>query len=96
LDEKIDNLIYEMQLRINNHDDIVVEWIPYNQFNNIKKIGKGGFATVYSAVWVDGSLNYYKYKIEYKRTPNKEVALKELYNSQNIASEFLNEVWIFP
>jgi serine/threonine protein kinase len=23
----------------------------YNQFSNIKEIGKGGFATVYSATW---------------------------------------------
>ncbi|GES87798.1 kinase-like domain-containing protein [Rhizophagus clarus] len=29
---------------------MVVEWIPYNQFINIKEIGEGGFATVYSAV----------------------------------------------
>ena len=28
-------------------------WIPYNQFSDIKKIGKGGFATVYSAIWKD-------------------------------------------
>ena len=27
------------------------EWIPYNQFNKIKQIGKGDFFTVYSATW---------------------------------------------
>jgi serine/threonine protein kinase len=79
-----------MQLKINNHYDIIVEWIPYNQFNNINEIGKGGFATIYSAIWKDGPL---KYKMELKRTnPNKKVALKCLHNSQNINIEFLNEV----
>ena len=41
--EKIDELIQEMQLKINSKWDIVFEWIPYNQFSNIKEIGKGGF-----------------------------------------------------
>ncbi|CAB4441619.1 unnamed protein product [Rhizophagus irregularis] len=57
VNKEIDNFIQEMQLKINNHDDIVFEWIPYNQFNDIKRIGKGGFATVYSAIWKDGLLN---------------------------------------
>ena len=38
------------------------EWIPYNQFGNIEEIGKGGFATVYSAIWKDGPLGYIRVK----------------------------------
>ena len=49
-----------MQLEINEWDDIVVEWIPYNQFTDIKEIRKGDFETVYSAIWKDGPLHYYK------------------------------------
>ena len=49
--EKIDNFIQEIQLKINEPNSIIFEWIPYNQFNEIKKIGKGGFVTVYSATW---------------------------------------------
>ena len=79
-----------MQLKINGPDDIIFEWIPYNQFNNIKEINKGGFATIYSAIWKSGPLEYRNY--EYIRNQNREVALKCLYNSQNIAIEFLNEV----
>jgi hypothetical protein len=41
---------------------------------------------------MDGPLNYDNNKMEYKRTPNEKVALKCLYNSQNITNEFLNEV----
>src|SRR5436305_2180898 len=58
--EKIDNFIQEMQLKINDRRDIVFEWIPYNQFSDIKEIGRGGFATVYSAIWKDGPLKYYE------------------------------------
>ncbi|GBC03670.1 hypothetical protein RclHR1_05250006 [Rhizophagus clarus] len=28
-----------------------IKWIPHNQFNDIKEIGKNGFSTVYSAIW---------------------------------------------
>ncbi|GBC06849.1 hypothetical protein RclHR1_07090008 [Rhizophagus clarus] len=89
--EKIDDFIQEMQMRINDFNDIIVEWIPYNQFNDIKEIGKGGFSKVYSAIWMDGPLKYDTYSRKYKRIPNKEVALKILNNSQNISKEFLNE-----
>ena len=90
--KKVDNLIQEMQLKINSKKDIIFEWIPYNQFAKIEEIGKGGFAIVYSAIWKDGPLHYDNYKKELKRIPGKEVALKCLFNSQNITNEFLNEV----
>ena len=93
--EKIDNIIQEMQLKINHPQNIVFEWIPYNQFSDIKEIGRGGFATVYSAIWKDGPLKYDYYYKEYTRTsPNQKVASKYLHNSQNINNEFLNEVYM--
>ncbi|RIA94418.1 kinase-like domain-containing protein [Glomus cerebriforme] len=88
--EKIDNFIHEMQLKINNYDDIVIEWILFDQFNDIKEVGEGGFSTVYSAIWKDGPLYYNKF--EWNRDSNKTVALKYLQNSQDITNEFLNEV----
>ncbi|RGB28689.1 kinase-like domain-containing protein, partial [Rhizophagus diaphanus] len=80
-----------MQLKIKSEDDIIFEWIPYNQFNKIEKIGKGGFATVYSAIWKDGPLFY---REKFRRTSgNKKIALKYLLNSsQNINDAFLNEI----
>ncbi|CAB5369457.1 unnamed protein product [Rhizophagus irregularis] len=90
--KKVDAFIQEMQLKINNIHDIIFEWIPYNHFNDIKKIDKGGFAVVYSAIWKDGPLSYYKIKNEWIRESDKKVALKCLNNSQNISDEFLNEV----
>src|SRR5438874_5283589 len=93
--EKIDELIQEMQLKIDKYVDIVFEWIPYNQFSDIKEIGRGGFATVYSAIWKDGQLKYNRDNKEYTRksyNAKQKVALKCLHNSQNITNEFLNEV----
>ena len=91
--EKIDNLIQEMQLKISSQNDIIFEWIPYNQLDSIEEINKGDFATVYSTVWKDGPLHYNNYKEEYSRKSDKIVALKFLHNSQNIINELLiNEV----
>ncbi|UZO16929.1 uncharacterized protein OCT59_008295 [Rhizophagus irregularis] len=90
--EKIDDFVQEMQLKLDSYEDIVFEWIPYNQFNNINEIGKGGFAIVYSANWKDGPLEYFADEKTYKRNdPNRVIALKCLHNSQNITNKFLNE-----
>ena len=69
---------------------MVVEWIPYNQFGDIEEIlGRGGFATVYSAIWKDGQLYYGKDTEEYvKSSPNEKVALKFLHNSQILPMGF--------
>ena len=98
--ENIDNLIQEMQLKIDYYRDIVFEWIPYIQFNDIKELGEDKFSIIYSAIWKDGPLHYnaddaydYNNKYEYARSQrNKKVNLKYLHNSQIITNEFLNEV----
>ncbi|UZO14441.1 uncharacterized protein OCT59_005898 [Rhizophagus irregularis] len=72
-----------------------VEWIPYNQFKDIKEIGRDDSTALYSAIWIDGPLEYNRYssnKKEWIKKPNKKVSLKCLYNSQSITNEFLNEV----
>ena len=81
-----------MQLQINSYNDIVFEWIPYNQFNDIKKIAEDGFAEVYSAIWQDGPLNYISGINNYTRIQDKKIGLECFYNSQNNIDEFLNKV----
>jgi hypothetical protein len=39
-----------MQLKINFLEDIVLEWIPYNQFNDFNEMKKRDFTTVYLAI----------------------------------------------
>ncbi|GBC01922.1 hypothetical protein RclHR1_04390007 [Rhizophagus clarus] len=59
-----------------NKQSETLKWIPYNQFSEITYIVKGGFGEIYKAKW----------KGIY------DVALKKLYNSQDITKVFLNEV----
>jgi hypothetical protein len=82
--EKIDDFIQERLC-----EDIAFEWIPYNQFDQIKETGKNGLITVYSAIWRDGPL-YWNDK--YTRESNKKVALKCLHNLQNPIEFVINEV----
>ncbi|GBB87991.1 hypothetical protein RclHR1_01450019 [Rhizophagus clarus] len=91
--EKIDDLIRDMRLKIDIFDDIIFEWVSYDQFYDIKEISKVDIATaVYSATWKDGPLYYdINEKIYKRRQVNKKVNLKCLDNSQDITYEFLNE-----
>jgi hypothetical protein len=90
--DKIENIIQEMQLKIDNYYNIIFEWIPYNQFDNIKEIRKDGFVAIYLAIWKDGPLHYEEKEKIYKRklySNYKKVILKCL---QNINNQFLKEV----
>ncbi|CAB5392854.1 unnamed protein product [Rhizophagus irregularis] len=58
--EKIDSFIQEKQLEVSYYNDTIFEWVPYNQFNDIKEIGTHDHITVYSAKWKDGPLVYDK------------------------------------
>ncbi|CAB5377781.1 unnamed protein product [Rhizophagus irregularis] len=92
--EKIDDFIQERQLKINNYDGMVLEWIPYIQFNEIKKTGKNGPITVYSAIWKDGPTHYQLGS--YTRKSNKKVALKCLHISQESIDSLINEAKKYP
>ncbi|UZO17122.1 uncharacterized protein OCT59_008483 [Rhizophagus irregularis] len=89
--KKIDDFIQEMQSNIKEDDDIVFEWIPYNQLDNISEINKNDFMTVYSAIWKDGPLYFNCNNLKYTRDSCKEVALKCLHNSQDLIEFVINE-----
>src|SRR5437763_12947308 len=88
---EIDNLIYESQLKA-VHYFKHLEWIPYDRFQDIKLIGEGGFASIFSATWLDG-LPIFDNTTK-KRTGPIRVALKKLKNSKNMEA-FINEVNYF-
>src|ERR1700744_1263701 len=88
---EVDNLIYDSQLKTISYDKNL-EWIPYDRFQDIKSIGEGGFANIYSATWLDGFP--YAKKGSKIRTKPVTVALKKLKNSDNMKA-FINEVKIF-
>ncbi|CAG8732966.1 2765_t:CDS:1, partial [Racocetra fulgida] len=47
IDNDLNKLLIENKYRL--------PWIPYDEFNIVKMIGKGGFAIVYAANWFDKS-----------------------------------------
>src|SRR3954471_23349255 len=71
---------------------LFLELVPFDRFEDIKQIGEGGFAKVYSAKWIDGRSIYTKQRGgSWKKSEPKpiNVALKRLNGSQNISAEYL-------
>src|SRR5581483_930832 len=89
--KQVDSFIQERQerqLEIYPNDKLF-EWIPYNQFNNLKEIGKSDLFMTYSAVWKDGPLYYnHKDKKEWIRESGKKAVLE--YFSQLAINKLLN------
>src|SRR4051794_30327023 len=66
---EIDNFIKDTiyNAKQDYYDDInrkycplFLEWVPFDRFEDIKQIGEGGFAKVYSAKWINGRSIYTK------------------------------------
>src|SRR5436305_7730517 len=57
IDHFIKDTIYNAK---GNYCPLFLEWVPFDRFEDIKQIGEGGFAKVYSAKWIDGRSKYYK------------------------------------
>ncbi|RIB15176.1 kinase-like domain-containing protein [Gigaspora rosea] len=96
--KNIDNCMKTFQLRALRYED-AIEWIPFNRLLEVKKIGEGGFGSVYSATWLDGI----RQKVEKINDDNHKraretssiVALKTLASSKENNNDFLKELAIF-
>ena len=88
----IDDLIQKCQIKTIN-SEMIPEWIPYNNLQNIKYLTKGGFSEIYTAEWIGG--NYYEWVPKEKqlvRTGTGTVALKKLENVESANRSWLEEV----
>ena len=68
-------------------------WVPFENFQNVTYITRGGFGKIYSAECPEGCI--WRWDIEnqkWDRWTNRKVALKSLDNSSDISADFLNEV----
>jgi hypothetical protein len=93
-DSNINELIQNSQLNSNYMFDFA-EWIEYSNLENIEFIARGGFGSVYKAIWKDGPMKepfWNNNKSEWHRDSKKEVAIKIFENMTNASSEFLIEV----
>ncbi|GBB88342.1 hypothetical protein RclHR1_01490023 [Rhizophagus clarus] len=90
----INKFIQNSQLTAKNNLQML-EWIPYNKFNNIMYATEGKFGKGYCANWKEGYISYWnKNKKRWKRDGKTLVALKTLNNSQNFTLEFINQVML--
>src|ERR1044072_8711527 len=90
--DNIDNLIKKCQMETLDPEK-VIEWIPYNNLQNIKYLTEGGCSEIYTAVWADGG--YYEWdskEQQLKRIKNYSVVLKRLNNVENASKSWLEEV----
>src|SRR2546421_410033 len=70
-----------------------LEWIPFENFQDVTYITRGGFGKIYSADWPEGCIYYWDIENQkWYKISDKKVALKSLDNSSGISTDFLNEV----
>ena len=93
--EIVDNFIQKCQM-MSSLPTQIIEWIPYNQFKDVKKLTEGGFSTIYTATWTKGNIiDYNEKKKEFSYLGAFKVVLKCLNNSSDIGKGFFEEVGNF-
>ena len=90
--KNIDEFIQQSQLNALSWTNCL-EWVPFEKFQNVTYITKGGFGKIYSAIWPEGRIIYWDIENQkWNRWTNNKAALKSLDNSSSITADFLNEV----
>ncbi|GBC04127.1 hypothetical protein RclHR1_05520015 [Rhizophagus clarus] len=87
----IDDLIQKCQIETFRPDRII-EWIPYNNLQNVEYLTKGGYSEIYTATWIDGNYDEWDSKEkQLKRSRNLWVILKELENVESANRSWFEE-----
>ncbi|GBC02399.1 hypothetical protein RclHR1_00460037 [Rhizophagus clarus] len=96
--DNIDILIRKCQLET-LHPQMITEWIPYNNLQNIKCLTKDGYSEIYTADWVGGSYeewdsnNQQLKRVERPGIQNQimKVVLKKLENIESANQSWFDE-----
>ncbi|EXX57923.1 Skm1p [Rhizophagus irregularis DAOM 197198w] len=89
--DDIDNLIQKCQMECLG-PGYVIEWIPYNNFKNIKYLTKGGFSEIYTADWINGHYREWdSEKQQLRRFGTVEIVLKKLENVESANQSWFEE-----
>ncbi len=96
--DNVNNLIQKCQMETLRPDRII-EWIPYNNFQNIKYLTSGGFSEIYTADWIDRQYIEWDSKgNQLKRCrlqgQTQNVILKRLVNVESASRNWFEEVFI--
>ena len=90
----VDNFIQQCQMELSLPTHIL-EWIPFEQFEDVTKFTEGGFSSIYTATWTRGTIyDYDENKKEFIYIENFYIVLKSLNNSSNPGKSFFDEVII--
>ncbi|RIA90963.1 kinase-like domain-containing protein [Glomus cerebriforme] len=89
----IDELIQHSQINA-VYSAKCLEWIPFENFECVTYVSRGGFGKIYSAKWPEGFIRYWDIKNQaWKRASNEQVALKSLDNSSSdLNTKLLDEI----
>ncbi|CAB4468705.1 unnamed protein product [Rhizophagus irregularis] len=88
----IDDFIRKSQ-KLAQTDRGYMEWIPHDNFTDVEYITSGGYGDIFTAVWQEGPRWAWDENDQTRiRTGPRNVTLKILDNSQNITTDFLNEL----
>ena len=55
--------------------EYILEWIPFEQFDEVTKLTEGGFSLIYTATWIRGIIIDYdeiKKEFSYTMTTNNQ------------------------
>ena len=92
----VDNLIQKCQMETLK-PNMIVEWIPYSNLQNIKYLTKGGCSEIYTANWVDGCYFDWDSKkqqlIRAFQNSFQYVVLKRLENVESANRSWFDEVY---
>jgi hypothetical protein len=88
-----DNIILIQSTQLSVHE-VVLEWIPYDRFYDVKYIIEKKFGKVYKAKWIDGYIDKWDdYSESWIRcNKNMIVTLNNLKFSKSITLKFMNKV----
>ncbi|EXX52928.1 Cmk2p [Rhizophagus irregularis DAOM 197198w] len=87
----IDDLIQKCQIKTIG-PNYIVEWIPYNNLENIKYLTKGGFSEIYTADWINSFYKEWDSKNQQlKRFGSVKVVLKKLENVESANQRWFEE-----
>ncbi|CAB4407540.1 unnamed protein product [Rhizophagus irregularis] len=87
----INDLIQKCQMKTFRPDNIV-EWIPYNNLQNVEYLTKGGCSEIYTAIWIGGRYNEWDSKEnQLTRYGDQYVILKELENIESANQRWFEE-----
>jgi len=90
----IDEFIQKCQ-KISSLPTHIMEWVPFDQFENVKYLTKGGIGSIYTARWTKGHIfDYDENKKEFTYSGPQDVVLKVLDNSNKPGKKFFDEVSI--